>query len=323
MARYGRLPEEVLSNPRIGFVAKAVYAALAMYRNGRTGQCNPRHAALCELLRVKETALKDALRALDNEGEIVRHYEPGKQTWYALPRLDNEAGAQAASSPSTQAGSRPSTPAPNRPSEGRPADPRGAAARPPSYTMTEQTKEQTREQTYVQTAPAPRTRVHGRQEEPQQQCYEADDDPKVYARWLNRSDRELGLLPALPGFDAAALVARWTRTVAPRLWRRDATLACRVFEVIHRHPRFAQPRQFEQGELERLVDEATKHRAGKPRLATDPFDLLARTPAGRARFQSILLFSDHPPANPAHGTDSQVLLDRAIADAKRMGMIKP
>ena len=185
--------------------------------------------------------------------------------------------------------------------------------------MTEQTKEQTNEQT--EEVAGPRVRAHEEGQEPQQGEFE--DDPKEFLRWLDRSDAELGLLPALPGFDATALVARWTEIVAPRLWRRDPGFALRVFELIHRHPRFAQPRQFEQGELERLVDQATRHRAGKPRLATDPFDLLAKTPAGRARFQSILLFNDGPTADSANGTDSQVLLDRAIAHAKRLGMIKP
>jgi hypothetical protein len=90
-----------------------------------------------------------------------------------------------------------------------------------------------------------------------------------------------------------------------------------VFEVIHRHPRFAQPRQFQQSELEQLVDEATRHRPGKPRLATDPFDLLAKTPAGRARFQSILLFNDQAPAANGNGAADD-LLQKAIEHHRRL-----
>ena len=75
MGRYGKSPAEVLANPRIGFVAKSVYSALAMCRNTRTGQCNPSHAALCGLLHVKERGLVYALRALEKEGRFKKLHE--------------------------------------------------------------------------------------------------------------------------------------------------------------------------------------------------------------------------------------------------------
>ena len=155
MARYGKLPEEVLVNPRIGFVAKAAYAALAMSRNSRTGQCNPTHAVLCGSLRLCRRALINSLRILEHEGEIIRHHEPGKPTWYELPRLAVDAAAPAGNGTGTEApGCTPadaSTRTPTGASSCTPVVHLGAPPRAstctPSYTMTEQTKEQTKEQT--------------------------------------------------------------------------------------------------------------------------------------------------------------------------------
>ena len=93
MGRFGRTPEEVYLNPRLNMTAKVVYGALAMFRNGRTGQCNPSRASLCKSLGITRRPLAYALRALEEQGEIISHYEPGRQPWYELRRLDNEAPA--------------------------------------------------------------------------------------------------------------------------------------------------------------------------------------------------------------------------------------
>jgi hypothetical protein len=88
--RYGKSPETVLHNHDIGFVAKAVYAELALCRNGRTLQCNPSHQVLRAHLRISERTLAYAIRQLEKAGEVVRKYEPGKLTRYTLPGLESE-----------------------------------------------------------------------------------------------------------------------------------------------------------------------------------------------------------------------------------------
>ena len=110
-----------------------------------------------------------------------------------------------------------------------------------------------------------------------------------FRSWLEQSD--LPLLSPQSDFAPEALLQRWARAIPPTLWSRPLAVCRRVFELIHRHPRWNSPdRRVTQADLVQLVHLATKKRPDKMRLAADPIDLLKGTPSGKARWQAILLY---------------------------------
>jgi hypothetical protein len=238
MTRFGRIPEDVLAHPRLSMTAKVVYAALALHRNTRTGQCNPTHAVLGGSLRLCRRALINALRALEKEGEIVRHYEPGRRISYHLARLADDAVDPWAGGRSTDAGTCTPTDASACTgagasactSPGHPDAPPRAPACTPSYIMTEQTKEQTCEQT---------ARAGAREEghTPTQVAREeADQEPSQENDRVRYSvDPEPGFTPD-PGFSANALLTHWRDAGLPLPRSVHWTVHEQALAALHQQP---------------------------------------------------------------------------------------
>lgn len=90
--QFGKLPKDVMQAP-VSMGAKVLYGALAMYRNGRTLQCNPSHAQLAETIGVSATHINNLANELDRAGLIQRTVTPGRQTCYTLPHLSVELDA--------------------------------------------------------------------------------------------------------------------------------------------------------------------------------------------------------------------------------------
>jgi hypothetical protein len=84
--QFGKLPKDVMQVP-VSMGAKVLYAALAMYRNGRTLQCNPSQAQLAATIGVSKDRVTDLAKELDRAGLIKRDVIPGRQTCYILPHL--------------------------------------------------------------------------------------------------------------------------------------------------------------------------------------------------------------------------------------------
>ena len=87
--QFGKLPKDVMQAP-VSMGAKVLYAALAMYRNGRTLQCNPSHIQLAETIGVSATHINNLANELNRAGLIQRAIIPGRQTCYTLPHLSAE-----------------------------------------------------------------------------------------------------------------------------------------------------------------------------------------------------------------------------------------
>ena len=87
--QFGKLPKDVMRAP-VSMGAKVLYAALAMYRNGRTLQCNPSQALLAETIGATKDRITDLLKELDRAKLVQRVVVRGRQTCYTLPHFDAE-----------------------------------------------------------------------------------------------------------------------------------------------------------------------------------------------------------------------------------------
>jgi len=122
--------------------------------------------------------------------------------------------------------------------------------------------------------------------------------------WLDQDG--LALLPPQADFAPEALLNRWARAIPPTLWSQPLPVCRRVFELIHRHPRWNTPdRRVTQADLMRLVHLATQKRPDKMRLAADPIDLLKGTSTGKARWQAILLYEAVQAETPPRAIPSE------------------
>jgi biotin operon repressor len=86
MNECGYTPFEILTNPHLTATTVRVYVALAVLRDQRTGLCNPSHATLRQFLSISEASLRKALRSLEQDGVIIRHFPAGGANWFELPK---------------------------------------------------------------------------------------------------------------------------------------------------------------------------------------------------------------------------------------------
>ena len=125
-----------------------------------------------------------------------------------------------------------------------------------------------------------------------------DDHDDDFASWIYQPDDALALLDPLDDFDSAARLKRFTEVVSPRMWAKPPMIQSRVFPIIHQHPRWNTPTErVTQADLSLICDRGLEWRrrnGGEKgfRFTSEPLDLLKKTDAGRARWQSILLFSE-------------------------------
>ena len=110
--QFGKLPKDVMQ-ARVSMGAKVLYAALAMYRNGRTLQCNPSQTQLAETIGVSATHINHLANELQCADLIMRDQIPGRQTCYFLPHLDADLDTETTQHPARTTTQHPARTLPN------------------------------------------------------------------------------------------------------------------------------------------------------------------------------------------------------------------
>jgi len=88
--QYGRVPIEIISDPRLSDSAVRVYAALAFCRNGQSKRCNPSQTKLAEMTGKSVSTISRSLKELTELEVVQRKFLNGSETRYTLPCLENE-----------------------------------------------------------------------------------------------------------------------------------------------------------------------------------------------------------------------------------------